>query len=476
MATLKKPQFQVDPMEGVATTSPVGVPPQMAQPPQMGTGLWNPDVKQKTPQFVDVPETPIGGSITNPTGKGMTPGAAPPAATPPVISTPPIVPGVLAAPPTAPSAIPPVGPGVVMPPGYGPKDGVTPGQGPQFIDMPPPGPGMPIGPPQGANPGAPPVVPPNQPSALRQGLDAKLPGLFDGGLNNDVVRRRVDSARDVLNKQRSSQTDSLGALLAERGMSNDDGASGTAQQRLEESLGETFAGTVNDIYANEGEAADRRMMDSFGIAGDLTKADQANDTNRFNSQTSRMGVEGSLSNDRNRLGLDTELGRADVGLRGRAQSTNEGRLGLDTKLGEGDLSLRNRSQDQAYEVNKGKLNLDTELGRADVGLRGQAEDTASRRQQSDDTIGRGDLDVRRRGQDQINDLGNRNADINERLGTRGLDLTDQGQKSDFNKFLAQLGFDRDKFNATMQGGDLDRLLEILRQRGFGTGTSTGGTV
>jgi hypothetical protein len=218
----------------------------------------------------------------------------------------------------------------------------------------------------------------------------------------------------------------------------------------------------------------RRRVDS--ARDDLSKADQANDTARFNSQTSRMGVEGSLKNDENRLGLDTELGRADVGLRGRAQTTNEGRLGLDTETQRGDLSLRNRAQDQNNAINQGRLGLDTELGRADVGLRGRAEDTSSRRQQSDDAIGRGDLDVRRRGQDQINALGNRNADINERLGGRAADTADKGLQNDWNKFLGQLGFDRDKFNTTMQAGDLERLLEILRQRGFGASTSAGGQV
>lgn len=330
-----------------------------------------------------------------------------------------------------------------------------------------------------AAPPPPPLVMPQ--SNLRKPMESTIQGLLSGDLNKDIVNRRTDNARDLLNKQRKSSGDTLGALLADSGQNG--GSAESGRVRLDEALGDDFASTLNEIFANEGAAADSRMMGALGIGRDLDLGDMENAVRAYEAQTGRQGVLGDYDLGSKKLGLDTELGRADVGLRTRAADLGDKRLGLDTELGRGALDVDKGRLDLDKTLGTGRLDLDKELGRADVGLRGRQVDQGDRRLDLDKTLGEGDLDVRKRSLD-ITDannkgqlsLGNRNADIDERLGNRQLDLTDQGQHLDWDKFLADLGFRRDSFGITTEGDNLDRIIELLRQRGGATNTSSNGRI
>lgn len=257
---------------------------------------------------------------------------------------------------------------------------------------------------------------PQDPSNSRKQIDDILQGFLSGNLNQGIVDRRVDNARDTLNKQRTSSSDTLGASLAERGQLGS-GAGESAQVRLEQALGDDFAGEVNDIYANEAENADNRLAQALSTSAGLSIADAQNMIEKFKAQTGRIDVEGNIALGNKNSDRDYELGQGDLDVR-RKQTDNQGRS-IDN-----DFALGNRGIDADLDLGHRKIDSDSQLG-------------------------------------------NRRIDVDEALGTRGQDL-------DWSKFLGSLGLDRDRLGLDSSNADWDHILEILRQQGGATNTSANG--
>lgn len=169
----------------------------------------------------------------------------------------------------------------------------------------------------------------------------------EGALNQRVMDSRTESLREDQERARQVGTQSLDATLAERGLTGD-GADITGRVNLEEELGRTHGTQLRDLYSEEAQRADDRMMQALvtGAGMTISEAQQAIDrfnaeTGRFNADTQRTGVEGNLANERARLALDELLGKGGLGL-GQAQlaasyGLGQGRLDLDRTLGMGSL-------------------------------------------------------------------------------------------------------------------------------------------
>lgn len=143
----------------------------------------------------------------------------------------------------------------------------------------------------------------------------------NGAMNQDILNRRVDNQRDVLNQNRKSQTASNNARLAERGLIGD-GPQSTAMGNLETRLGEGFNSAVNEIYADESQNADDRMMQALTLSTGLSQSEAQNLIDMFRANTERdLGT--------GRLNLDTQLGYGNLAL-GNLDATNSYNLGLDT--------------------------------------------------------------------------------------------------------------------------------------------------
>lgn len=201
----------------------------------------------------------------------------------------------------------------------------------------------------------------DDPHQVQKILDA----LLQGNLNQGIVDRRVDSARDDLNRQRASSVDTLGAALAERGQLGS-GAGDSAAFRLDESLGDIFGQEVNDIYANEGENADERMMQALITQAGLDEGDANRLIEAFKAQTGRLDSDRDFSLGQGRLSLDEALGMGDLDVRRRGldQDFILGNRDLDVRsqLGNRGISsqefLTTRGQDQEWSQFLGRLGLD----------------------------------------------------------------------------------------------------------------------
>jgi hypothetical protein len=165
------------------------------------------------------------------------------------------------------------------------------------------------------------------PGFTNDSLKNALAGLFpNGAFNQGVVNQRLDSARDTLNRQRKSSTASNQAALANRGLIGD-GPEQSAQNRLDERLFDSFTNAAGDIYADESENADSRMMQALQIAAGMTAEEAENAISWFRAQTDRNLGEGNLALGGRRLDLDRVVGEGNLALGNyRAQSDYD--LGL----------------------------------------------------------------------------------------------------------------------------------------------------
>ena len=176
----------------------------------------------------------------------------------------------------------------------------------------------------------------------------QLRGLFpDGAFNQQVVNRRVDNVRDTLNKQRQSRLSTNQALLADRGLIGS-GPEGVAQANLEDDLYGTFTGAVNDIYANESENADKRMMQALSLATGMSLEQASQYIDMFRAQT------------------DRDLGFGNLAL-GNKEADNSFNLGL------GNLALGNSRAANDYNLGLANYGLDRDTLQWQIG-RGQNDD------------------------------------------------------------------------------------------------------
>jgi hypothetical protein len=153
-------------------------------------------------------------------------------------------------------------------------------------------------------------------------LAAALKGLWGGGMNQDIINRRVSNASDTLNRFRKSQNATNQAALANRGLIGS-GPEHTAMDSMEGDIADRFSNAVNGIWADEAENADDRMMQALGLS----------------------------------VGRESDQGQLDI-----ARS----RLSLDEMLGMGGLALGNMNAVNDYNLGVGRLGLDRDLGLANL--------------------------------------------------------------------------------------------------------------
>lgn len=182
---------------------------------------------------------------------------------------------------------------------------------------------------------------------------SKLMGI-GGEYNKDILNRRVESSRESMNRARSSQSDLLKAQLAERGLLGS-GAETTAITGLEEDLGDIYAGNVRDIYADESERSDKRLMDTLGIAAGLSGQDAQRLVDWFNAHAGRDIGMGQIAATNRRTDADSaaEAGRLGLGY---------GQLDLDRMLGTGRLGIDNMRAVNDYNLGLGDIGLRRDLG------------------------------------------------------------------------------------------------------------------
>lgn len=142
----------------------------------------------------------------------------------------------------------------------------------------------------------------------RQDIWSLLQGVISGGggANNEVINRRLEGARESMNKARSSQTSQYRSQLADRGLVGS-GGEVMGASNLEEQLANTYAGAERDIYADEFGRADDRMMQALSLATGMTMDEARNAIERYKTDVTReLGL--------GRLGLDEMLGMGQLGL------------------------------------------------------------------------------------------------------------------------------------------------------------------
>jgi hypothetical protein len=176
---------------------------------------------------------------------------------------------------------------------------------------------------------------------------------MSGDYNQGILDRRVESARESMNRARSSQSDTLRAQLAERGLLGS-GAETTAISGLEEDLGDIFAGQARDIYADESARADDRLLRTMSIASGLSQQDADRLVDWFNAQTNRSVGEGQVAATNRRTDADAAAAARDADIRERL---GLGDLGLRRDLGFGELDLNRDEAMNAYNLGVGNLGL-----------------------------------------------------------------------------------------------------------------------
>ena len=159
-------------------------------------------------------------------------------------------------------------------------------------------------------------------------LMGALRGLFPGGgFNQNTVNLRTESARENLNRFGKSRGKSNAVALAERGLIGD-GPEITAMNRLEEELAGLYGGAVRDIYADESDNADQRMLGALGIGGNIAQSQGGNLVDWDANQKGNQLAQGRLS-------LDRTLGTGQLALQNRGQTLDD--------------DFRNRDLDAAIE-------------------------------------------------------------------------------------------------------------------------------
>lgn len=162
----------------------------------------------------------------------------------------------------------------------------------------------------------------------------------NGEGNNEILTRRVERAREDMNRTRSSQTDQYRAMLADRGLIGS-GGEVMGIGRLEENLANTFADAESGIIADESERQDARMMQALSLATGLSMDEARNAIERYKADITR----------------ELGLGNLDLG---------RGRLDLDRTLGLGNLALGNANLNQDWNMFAANFGLDRERFANDV--------------------------------------------------------------------------------------------------------------
>jgi hypothetical protein len=144
----------------------------------------------------------------------------------------------------------------------------------------------------------------------------RLKSIFESGgeFNQGIVNRRSENAATALRRDAKSRTANNEAYLASRGLIGS-GPQATAQNNVTQDIADRYANEVSGIYADEGRAADDRMMSALGLATGMNSdaADRALGYYRAGNDFT-LG-QGQLALGSTRAANDYNLGLGDFGLR-----------------------------------------------------------------------------------------------------------------------------------------------------------------
>lgn len=132
----------------------------------------------------------------------------------------------------------------------------------------------------------------------------------------------------------------------------------STMNRMDEELFDAQAGAVRDIYGDESQRADSRMMQALSTAAGLSSEQARQVIDKYRADNEKAYNEGNL-----------ELGRGNLDLGNRRLASDDslgrGRLKLDTELGRGNLALGrgqlalgHKNSNQQYNLGTAGLGLD----------------------------------------------------------------------------------------------------------------------
>lgn len=137
-------------------------------------------------------------------------------------------------------------------------------------------------------------------------IKAALEGLFPGGaFNQDIVNRRTESAREDLERFNKSRKATNRAYLADKGLLGS-GPEATEAFSREDDIASRYIGAARDIYADESENADQRMMQALSLASGMSMEDAKNAIDLFRANTERTNVGNNFTLGQGRLALDNQ--------------------------------------------------------------------------------------------------------------------------------------------------------------------------
>ncbi len=195
-------------------------------------------------------------------------------------------------------------------------------------------------------------------SAL-QSAQSALQGLIDngGGFNENIVNRRMESQREVLERARRSQIDQLNSELAARGLMGAPGAPSGAEAiglgRIADSIGGQFATAARDITTSELQAANERFAGAVSAMSGLGIA-QAQNLISLLQNAGQLSVE-EEQNIIQRIALSNNMSIEQAKI-----AFEYAQLSAQTALGYAGLNVQSQNNQMNYSLGLGQLGLGRE--------------------------------------------------------------------------------------------------------------------
>jgi hypothetical protein len=162
---------------------------------------------------------------------------------------------------------------------------------------------------------------------------AQLQKLFpDGAYNEDIVNRRTESARENMERFRKSRMANTRAQLADRGLIGD-GPEATGIMNIESDMADDYQRAASDIFANESENADQRMIQALTVAAGLSTDEAKLIIERFRAENDANYQTGQLALGNKTADNNFTLGQGNLALGNSAflagNALDNARLGFD---------------------------------------------------------------------------------------------------------------------------------------------------
>ncbi len=163
-----------------------------------------------------------------------------------------------------------------------------------------------------------------------------------GQFNSRIMDLRTEGLREDLERSRAVETDTLDAVLADRGLTGS-GADIAARTNMGERIGSANATALRDLTVSESQAASDRMMQALVTGAGMTISDAQQAVDWFNAQTGREVGQGNVANAARANQIDELLGLGNLGLGQATLASNDalgrGSLGLQAQLGLGNQQI-----------------------------------------------------------------------------------------------------------------------------------------